>query len=241
MDQKNLQVTLILPTMNEIDGMKWLMARLKKEWYDELIVVDGGSVDGTIEYCKANNYPFFIQSGRGLTNALIEAFKRSTKDIIVVISPDGNSLPEFIPQVAEKIRQGNDLVIASRYLGSAKSYDDDFFTGIGNKIFTAMINFLFRAHYTDTLVIFRAYRRDAIEKMRLCEQEKLGWLKKRFPLMNSWEVGSSIRSAKLKLKVCDISVDEPKRIGGQRKMSIIRNGLGVLLQILDEFIKGGKF
>ena len=59
--------------------------------------------------------------------------------------------------------------------------------------------------------------------------------------MNSWETGSSIRAAKLKLKVCEIPGDEPKRIGGVRKLSIIKNGLGVLLQILHELIIGNRF
>lgn len=241
MDTKNLQITVFAPTKNEIDGMKWIMPRLKKEWYDELIIMDGSSTDGTVEYCKENGYPIFIQSGKGLTNAYDEGFKRSTKDIIIIITPDGNSIPEAIPRLLEKIGEGYDMVIASRYLGLAKSYDDDIVTRFGNRMFTIMINLLFKAHYTDTLVGFRAYRRDAINKMCLYEQHKQGWFKKRFLEMNSWEVGSSIRAAKLKLKVCEIPSDEPKRVGGKRKLSIIKNGFGVLFQILHEFIIGCDF
>lgn len=241
MGNKHMEVTVIVPTMNEIEGMKWFMPRLKKAGYDELIIVDGGSTDGTIKYCRENGYPVFIQSGKGLPNAYDEAFKRSTKDIVVTITPDGNSLPEFIPQLAEKIREGYDMAIASRYLGPAKSEDDDIFTAFGNKIFTRMINILFKAHYTDTLVGLRAYRRDVIEKMRVYDQYRQGWLKAKFCLMNSWETGSSIRAAKLKLKVYEIPADEPKRIGGERKMSIVRNGLGVFLQIFHELIIGRNF
>jgi hypothetical protein len=133
------------------------------------------------------------------------------------------------------------MTIASRYLGSAKSYDDDLFTRFGNKLFSVMINLLFGAHYTDTLVAYRAYRRDAIEKMHLYDQHKQGWLKKKFCLMNSWETGSSIRAAKLKMNVCEVPADEPKRIGGERKMSVVKNGTGVLLQILHELIIGRNF
>lgn len=217
------------------------MPRLKKEWYDELIIVDGGSTDGTVEYCRENGYPIFIQSGRGLPNAYDEAFERSTKDIIITITPDGNSLPEMVPVLLEKVRQGFDMVIASRYLDSAKSYDDDIFTAFGNQMFTKLINYLFKTHYTDTLVGLRAYRRSAIEKMRLCRMDKQGWFNKRFFLMNAWETGSSIRAAKLKLKVAEISADEPKRIGGMRKLSIVKNGFGVLFQILHEYLIGCNF
>lgn len=241
MDTKNLQVTVIAATKNEIVGIKWFMSRFKKEWYDEFIIADGNSTDGTVEYCKKNGYSIFIQSGKGLTNAYDEAFKRSCKDIIVLVTPDGNSIPELIPQLVEKIREGYDMVIASRYFGSAKSYDDDIFTAFGNRMFTKMINLLFGTCYSDSLVGLRAYRRDAIDKMCLCDQHKQGWLKKWFFEMNSWETGSSIRAAKLKLKTCEIPGDEPKRIGGKRKMSIIKNGLGVLFQILHELIIGCNF
>lgn len=241
MDKKNLKVTIIVPTMDEIDGMRWFMPRIKKDWYDELIIVDGGSTDGTIEYCGKNGYPIYIQSGRGLPNAYDEAFKRSNMDIIVTVTPDGNSIPELIPTLVGKIREGYDMAVASRYLNDARSYDDDIFTKIGNKIFTRMINFLFRAKHTDTLVGLRAYNRDAICRMHLYDQDRQGWIKSKFFLMNSWETGSSIRAAKLKLKICEIPGDEPRRIGGRRKLSIIKNGFGVLFQIIHEFVIGNNF
>jgi len=235
------KVSLLIPTLNEIDGMRWYMPQLKKEWQDEIVVVDGGSTDGTVEYCKEHGYKVVMQTSKGLTNAQDEALQIMTGDIIIMTTPDGNSLPQINPLLVEKINEGYDMVIASRYLGGAKSEDDDIFTGFGNKLFTGMVNLFFGAKYTDSLVGLRAYRRDAIDKMRLCNQAQQGWLRKRFNRMCSWEVCSSIRAAKLKLKVAEIPADEPKRIGGTRKMSIIMNGLGVLFEIIEEFLTGKKF
>jgi hypothetical protein len=91
------------------------------------------------------------------------------------------------------------------------------------------------------LVGLRAYRREAIERMCLYGQEKECPLKKKFFQMASWETGASIRAAKLKLKVGEIPGDEPKRIGGVRKLSIIKNGFGVVCQIGHELLIGRRF
>lgn len=238
-NHSNLRVTIILPTLNEIDGLRWFMPRLKKEWYDELIVSDGGSTDGTLEYCRLHNYKVLMQSDKGLANAYDDAFKSSSNDIFITVTPDGNSLPELIPQLVEKILEGNDMVIASRYLDGARSYDDDAITALGNRMFTFIINVLFRAHYTDTLVAYRAYRREAIEKMDLEHRFKHKWLSRIVFDRDSWETASSIRAKKLKLKVCEIPGDEPLRIGGKRKMSIIKNGLGIVAQIAYELLTPG--
>ena len=45
-----LKTTLFIPVLNELEGSKIIMPRIKKEWFDEIIVVDGGSNDGTVEY-----------------------------------------------------------------------------------------------------------------------------------------------------------------------------------------------
>ena len=44
-----MTVSLLIMTLNEIDGMKKLMPKINPDWVDEIILVDGGSTDGTKE------------------------------------------------------------------------------------------------------------------------------------------------------------------------------------------------
>lgn len=238
---KRLEVSIIIPTMNEKENMKWFMQRMKPEWYQELVIMDGGSQDGTMEYCKEQGWPVYRQSTIGMPEAYNEGFERSTKDIVIILSPDGNSIPELIPVLADEIRAGADVAVASRYKGDAKSEDDDFFTRPGNWLFTTFLNVLFRTNYSDSLVMYRAYRREAVQRMGLHIQWKENWLRRKYSLINSWELGSLIRAKKLGLKVVDIPGDEPKRVFGQRKLMIPVHASMALYQILEEFFRGRKY
>ena len=73
-----MKVRIILATLNEIDGMKLIMPRIQREWYDQLIVIDGGSTDGTLEYCRDNGHFVKIQEGKGIRTALDQAFAIAT-------------------------------------------------------------------------------------------------------------------------------------------------------------------
>ena len=207
-----MKTTLFIPTLNEIEGMKIIMPHVKKQWVDEILVLDGGSTDGTIEYAKS----------KGITNAYREAIKVAKGDYIIAFSPDGNSVPEVIPKLVKKIQGGYDMVIASRYKGRAKSYDDDLVTAFGNWMFTKIINVCFGGNYTDSLVMLRAFKKDIVRKLHI-DVPRAGME----PIL-------SIRCAKQKLKVAEIPASEPKRIGGKRKMNPLLNGLDILRLIFAE-------
>lgn len=217
-----MKTTLLIPTLNEVEGMKAIMPRVKKAWVDEIVVIDGGSTDGTIEYAKSKGYRVVMQKSKGITNAYREAMKVVKGDYIVAFSPDGNSVPEAIPKLIKKIKEGYDMVIASRYAKGAKSEDDDPVTALGNWMFTTIINICFGGHYTDTLVMFRVFRKDIVKNIP-ANLPRAGLE----PIL-------SIRCAKQKLKVADIPVNEPKRIGSPRKMIPILNGLDIVRLIFLE-------
>jgi len=226
-------VTLLMPTLNEETGMRAIMPRVDPAWCQQILVVDGGSTDGTVDYAREHGYEVYVQKQRGLRYAYSEAFPLVRGDIVVTFSPDGNSIPELIPAVAAKVASGDDMVIVSRYLDEARSHDDDVITGFGNWFFTSTINLLHRARYTDAMVMFRAYRTRLYYELELDREEGYAmerWLNTTLgvePLL-------SIRAAKRRCRISEIPGDEPVREGGERKLQVIRWGSGYLWQTIRE-------
>lgn len=220
-----MKFTLLIPTKNEIDGLRVMAPRINKAWVDQIVVVDGHSTDGTQEFARQMGYTVIEQKNHGRYGYYGEALPHCTGDVIVTFSPDGNSIPELIPVLVEKMREGFDMVIASRYYGTAKSEDDTVLTSFGNFLFTKMINILFGGSYTDTLVIFRAFRKD---------------LGAPFISLPEFDARACIIGARDHWKVMDIAGDEPKRIGGESKMQPMFNGFGILKTITSEYFNQFK-
>lgn len=228
-----MTVTLLVLALNEVEGMRAVMPRVKGEWCEQILVADGGSTDGTREYAEERGYEVVVQKKVGIRNAYVEALPHVRGDIVVTFSPDGNSIPELIPSLVSKVRDGYNMVIASRYAEGASSEDDDPLTAFGNWMFTALINLLHGGRYTDSMVIFRAYRRELFETLDLLEPG--GYAPEKLFFTNvSIEPLLSIRCAKRRLKVAEVPGDEPKRIGGKRKLKPFRWGGTILLQIFRE-------
>jgi len=240
-----MKVTLVVPALNEIKGIRVIMPRVNRELLHQIIIVDGGSTDGTIEYALEQGYEVHKQVQVGIRLGLIEAYEKITGDIIITFSPDGNSVPELIPDLIKKIKEGYDMVIVSRYLGDACSYDDTFVSRLGNWAFTKIINLLFGFHYTDALVMFRGYKKSI--------PEDLGITVRKSPLYEaligryiSWEPQMSVRCAKKRLKITEIPGDEPLRVEdyqrpGNRllppsRIYHFRSGLACLFMFAEEII-----
>ena len=213
--------------LNEIEGMKAVLPRIRKEWLDEILVIDGGSTDGSIEYCRSLGLNVLVQKKNGAVNGLREGFEAIGSDYVITFSPDNNMIPEILPALIAKLREGYDMVIVSRYLNGAKSADDSLVSGFGNWLFTGMVNVLFGARYTDVLGFYRGYRVDLLRELDV-------------DLTTAIDTILCIRCTQNKLKVCEIPGDEPKRIGGTTKRSIIYHGWVELVTIMSEFLKPKK-
>jgi glycosyltransferase involved in cell wall biosynthesis len=229
-----MKSTLLVLTLNEIDGMKIIMPQIKKEWCDQIIIVDGGSTDGTIEWALENNYTLLVQKRKGIRFAYFEVLPLIEGDLVITFSPDGNSPPYAIPALVNKMSEGFDLVIGSRYLKPAKSYDDDFMTAFGNWLFTRTVNFLHGGRYTDAMVILRAFKKSLIYDLDLHKEESYRLPEKLFRTIISWEPLMSVRAAKCRMKVGELPVDEPERIGGERKLKILKWGAAYYFQFWRE-------
>src|SRR5436190_10686709 len=58
--------TLLVPTLNEIDGMRSIMPQIRREWVDQILILDAGSTDGTVEYAREQGYELVIQKRPGI-------------------------------------------------------------------------------------------------------------------------------------------------------------------------------
>ncbi len=229
-----MKTTLIVLTLNEVNGMREIMPQIDPNWYDQLIILDGGSTDGTIEYAKEQGYFVYVQKEKGIRFAYREVLPYIEGDVVITFSPDGNSIAELLPDLIEKMKEDYDMVIVSRYLGDAKSEDDDIVTGFGNWLFTSTVNFLHGGNYTDVMVLYRAYKTQMIYDLDLDKDESFALPEKLFFTRISWEPLLSVRALKRKLKVGEIPGDEPPRIGGERKLQILRWGAAYYFQFIRE-------
>jgi glycosyltransferase involved in cell wall biosynthesis len=229
-----VRATLLALTLNEIDGVKAILPRIPRNLVDQLLVVDGGSTDGTVEWLRGHGYPVHVQRRQGIRFAYLEALPLIEGDVIVSFSPDGNCNPAVLPCLLDKMRQGYDLVIGSRYLDGAKSEDDNLVTAFGNWVFTRTVNALYGARYSDVMVIYRAFRRSLVGELGLDQENSYTLPERLFGTVLSWEPLMSVRAAKRGKRIGEVAAGEPPRIGGRSKLQVLRWGAAYYFQVWKE-------
>lgn len=233
---RNCTVSLLVPVLNEIVGMKAIMPLVQRVWFEQILILDGGSTDGSAEWAKANGYEVHVQREPGIRQGYMEVLPKLRGDVVLTFSPDGNSLPELLPALIAKMDEGYDMVIVSRYKPPARSADDDRVTAFGNWLFTRIVNLLHGGRYTDAMVIYRAYRTRLIAELELDQDRWHATPERLFRCRISWEPLLSARAARRGLRVAEIPGDEPPRLGGERKLRVLRWGASYLYQFFRDWL-----
>ena len=219
-----MSIAMVVPTLNEIDGMKKIMPQINRSWVDEIIIVDGGSTDGTIEESQKLGFKIVHQTSRGVGDAYRLGIEATNCDYILFFSPDGNHEIKDIPILINKIKSGYEIVHINRFGKTSKSEDPGLITGFGNRMFTFLVNVFFGGHFGDCLDGFKIVKRNTILELKLDAKRE------------NYEQQICIRAAKLGIRIFEVDGNEPKRIGGERKMSPLYTGYQLSRQILREFI-----
>ena len=219
-----MTTALLVLTLNEVDGIKKIMPLVKREWVDEIIFVDGGSTDGTIEEAKRMGFKVIIQKQKGHGAAVLEGVNAIKSDNFILFGPDGNDEPEKIPELIEKIKEGYDQVLVTRFGKGSVNLDAGIIDTFGNKMFTFLANVFFGGYWTDTLNESRIISKKAFQELNFDAMD----------LSSTQQM--SIRGLKRRQKICEILGNEGERIGGVRKMKPLPVGASLSLRIIKEFI-----
>src|SRR5471030_3145120 len=91
-------IALLLPTLNELQGLKATVPHFDRALVDDIIVVDGGSGDGTIEYAMEMGLTVASQLRPGLHAAVYDIACSLHHDYVIEFSPDGNCMVDQLPE-----------------------------------------------------------------------------------------------------------------------------------------------
>lgn len=107
------QVTVVLPTLNEAEGVGKVIEELKREGYENILVVDGYSTDGTVEIAKEKGVKVVHQLGVGKAGAIETAINLVETPYMLVMDADYTYDPRDIERLLNHAH-GFDEVIGLR-------------------------------------------------------------------------------------------------------------------------------
>ena len=220
------RVSVIIPTLNEVSNIKYVFPYIP-DFVDEIIVVDGGSTDGTREEILKfrKDTKIFVNNIPGKGVAIRHGFKMATGDLIIMMDADGSHDPKEMPGLMEPVLNGYDVAKGSRLLPGGGSDDFTAFRRFGNNVFVIMVNKLYGSQCTDLCYGYRAFKREAINKI-CCKSDGF-----------EIETEQSILMIKAGLKIKEIPSFEEKRKHGDSNLRSFRDGWRILNVIIREYFE----
>ncbi len=222
-------VSVIIATLNEEEGIGPTIDELRKILHNPyLVIVDGKSVDRTIEIAKNMGADVLLQDGKGKGDAMFQGFQNLSSKVPYVVFTDADyTYPaEYVPRMVEVLEQNPDvgMVIGNRFKGehnNSKSVMNPFY--LGNK----MLAFA-------QLLLNGVKLNDPLSGLRIVRSELLdGWKPKSKGFDVEAEMNAVVRRSGY--RIVEIPIAYRLRLG-EKKLKL-RHGLWIMRRILFESLK----
>ena len=229
-----MRVALILITWNELDGCKHDVPLIDRSKFDEILCIDGGSKDGTVEYLTAQGIPVYRQSAKGLNQACKDGVAHTTCDAFVFFHPKGSIPVEDTYKFRKYYEKGYDFVVGSRMMKGAHNEEDEKFLR-PRKWFVLTLGLMAKICFKregntvwDTLHGFRGMTVEAFNKCKISNMSP------------SVDIEMVCKSYKLGLKRIEFPTNEVQRIAGDSHFKAFATGKKLLKYFFRELKVGRK-
>lgn len=226
-----------MPALNKAANLSMVLPQLPD--VHEVILVDGGSVDGTIATARRlrPDIVTVLQSRRGKGNALAAGFARVTGDIVVMLDAGGSANPAEISRFVQALKDGADFAKGSRFMFGGGSSDITPFRAAGSRALNAIFNFGFGTRYSDLCYGYNAFWADLIPMLDLPDHTRPMTSGGRMQLGDGFEIETVItcRLAAADAEIVEVPSVEMLRIHGESNLNAIADGLRVLRTLVAEW------
>ena len=175
-----MKLSVIIPVFNEKSTINSIISRVKNVKLieiesTEIIIVDDGSTDGTIEalsdYKNDKTILTFLQSvNKGKGAAVRKGFELASGDICLVQDSDLEYDPSDYSKLLNPILSDNaDVVYGSRFVGGGAHRVLFYWHSWGNKLLTTLSNMLTDLNLTDMECGYKVFKKDIIDRIELFE------------------------------------------------------------------------
>ena len=162
-------VTVLIPTLDEAPTIQALIRDFSALGYARILVIDGGSTDGTAALAQEAGAEVLVQHGRGKGNAVIEAFRAIETPYVLMLDGDGTYAAADADRMVAPLGDGVDQVIGDR-LRNAEKGSISRLNLVGNYLLNRLFRLAHGRYLSDILSGYRAFTKASIDQMTLGEQ-----------------------------------------------------------------------
>jgi glycosyltransferase involved in cell wall biosynthesis len=232
----NPRISVVIPAKNEARNLEVVLPRLPE--VHEIILVDGHSVDGTIEVARGLKPEIKVvqQTRRGKGNALACGFAAVTGDIVVMFDADCSADPDEIARFVAALTDGADFAKGTRFKAGGGSADITRLRQAGNRALNMLANFMLRARYTDLCYGYNAFWADVLDHLDLPSPTISALPNSSMIWGDGFEIETVIncRIAAAGLAITEVPSYERLRIHGASNLNAFSDGFRVLKTIGTE-------